>query len=76
MSTAQRYNLAYNYVFNKKPDWMKELIIKGEGDSYRRVWDDFILETTRLAESEKEIEIVNSNYKELKQQLVPSGSNE
>ena len=55
---------------------MKELIIKGEGDSYRRVWDDFILETTRLAESEKEIEIVNSNYKELKQQLVPSGSNE
>ena len=76
MSTAKRYNLAYNYVFNKKADWMKELIIKGEGDNYRRVWDDFIKETTRLAESDKEIEIVKSNYKELKQQLVPTGTNE
>ena len=76
MSTAKRYNLAYNYVFNKKADWMKELIIKGEGDSYQRVWEDFIKETTRLAESDKEIEIVKSNYKELKQQLVPSGTNE
>lgn len=76
MSTAKRYNLAYNYVFNKKPDWMKELIIKGEGDHYQRVWDDFISEVTKLAESNKEIEIVKSNYKKLKEQLVTSGTNE
>jgi beta-mannanase len=76
MSTAKRYNLAYNYVFNKKPDWMKELIIKGEGDNYRRVWEAFIVEVTRLAESDREIEIVKSNYKELKEKLVTSGTNE
>lgn len=70
---VKRYNLAYNYVFNKKADWMKELIIKGEGDSYQRVWDDFILEVTRLAESNREIEIVKSNYKKLEANLSPTG---
>ena len=76
MSTAKRYNLAYNYMFEQQATWKKELIIKGEGDSYDRVWENFIKETTRLAESDREIEIVKSNYKELKQQLVPSGTNE
>ncbi len=76
MSNAKRYNLAYNYVFNKRAIHAKEQIIKGEGPSYDRVWEDFIKEVTRLAESDKEIEIVKSNYKELKQQLVPTGTNE
>ena len=76
MSTAKRYNLAYNYVFEQQATWKKELIIKGEGESWDRVWDQFIRDTTRLAESDREIEIVKSNYKELKQQLVPSGINE
>lgn len=76
MSTAKRYNLAYNYIFEQQAMWKKELIIKGEGQSYDRVWDNFIKETTRLAESDREIEIVKSNYKELKNQLVPSGTNE
>ena len=75
MSTAKRYNLAYNYVFEQQATWKKELIIKGEGESWDRVWDQFIRDTTRLAESDREIEIVKSNYKELKQ-LVPSGTNE
>ena len=52
----------------------KDLIIKGEGESWDRVWDQFIKDTTRLAESDQEIEIVKSNYKESKQ-LVPSGTN-
>ena len=76
MSTAKRYNLAYNYVFEQQATWKKELIIKGDGESWDRVWEQFILDTTRLAESDKEIEIVKSNYKELKQQLVPTGTNE
>jgi len=76
MSTAKRYNLAYNYIFEQQATWKKDLIIKGEGESWDRVWDQFIKDTTRLAESDQEIEIVKSNYKELKQQLVPSGTNE
>ena len=76
MSTAKRYNLAYNYVFEKQAQWKKELIIQGEGQSYDRVWGDFIKETLRLAESDKEIEIIKSNYKELKNKLTPSGINE
>ena len=76
MSTAKRYNLAYYFIFEQQAMWKKELIIKGEGQSYDRVWDNFIKETTRLAESDREIEIVKSKYKELKNQLVPSGTNE
>jgi hypothetical protein len=77
MSTAKRYNLAYNYVFNKRAPFAQEQIIKGEGPSYNRVWEEFIKEVTRLAESDKEIPIVKSNYKELeKQYLTPTGINE
>ena len=28
MSTAKRYNLAYNYIFEQQATWKKELIIK------------------------------------------------
>ena len=76
MSTAKRYNLAYNYIFEQQATWKKELIIKGDGQSYDRVWEQFIKDTTRLAESDREIEIVKSNYKELKNKLIPSGINE
>ena len=76
MSTAKRYNLAYNYIFEQQAHWKKELIIRGEGRAYDRVWENFIKETVRLAESDKEIEIVKSNYKELKNKLIPSGINE
>ena len=55
--------------------WKKELIIQGEGREYDRVWDTFITDTTRLAESDRKIPIVKSNYKELEIQLCPSGSN-
>jgi hypothetical protein len=70
---AKRYNLAYNYVFEKQVSWKKELIIKGEGQSYDRVWEDFVAEMTKLAESNREIEIVKSNYKKLEADLCPSG---
>ena len=77
MSTAKRYNLAYNYVFDKRADWHKEAIIKGEGPSYNRVIEEFLKEVTRLAESDKDIPIVKSNYKELEAKyLTPTGINE
>ena len=77
MSTEKRYNLAYNYVLDKRAHYAQEQIIKGEGPSYDRVWEEFIKEVTRLAESDKEIPIVKSNYKELKKQyLTPTGTNE
>ena len=63
MSTKIRYELAYNYVFDKRAHYAKEQIINGEGPSYDRVWKEFIKEVTRLAESDKEIPIVKSNRK-------------
>ena len=72
-SMSKRYNLAYNYIFEQQAMWKKELIIKGEGDSYDRVWGQFIKDTLRLAESDRDIPIVKSNYKELKLQICPSG---
>ena len=74
-SMSKRYNLAYNYIFEEQAMWKKELIIKGEGRDYNRVWDNFIKETTRLAESDRQIPVVKSNYKELETQICPSGSN-
>ncbi len=70
---VKRYNLAYNYVFDKRASHAKELIIKGEGRNYDRVWQDFIKEVTRLAESDNDIPIVKSNYKQLEAELCPSG---
>jgi hypothetical protein len=73
-SMKKRYNLAFNYVFDKRASHAKEQIIKGEGPSYDRVWREFIKEVTRLAESDQKIPIVKSNYKELEMQICPSGS--
>ena len=74
MSTSQRYNLAYNYVFDKESQFHKNILINGsKGRADARVVRDFSKDVCRLAESDKEIPIVKSNYKE---DLVPSGSNE
>ena len=74
MSTAKRYNLAYNYLFEEQSMFNKNILINGsDGRADERVVRDFSKDVCRLAESDKEIPIVKSNYKE---DLVPSGSNE
>ena len=76
MSTAKRYNLAYNYIFEEQSKFNKNIIINGldsAGRADQRVIRGFSKEVCRLAESDEEIPIVKSNYKE---ELVPSGSNE
>jgi len=74
MSTAKRYNLAYNYLFEEQSMFNKNILINGsKGRADARVVRDFSKDVCRLAESDKEIPIVKSNYKE---DLVPSGSNE
>ena len=74
MSTAKRYNLAYNYILEDKSKFIKNIIINGSnGRADDRVIRDFSKEVIILAEGDKEIPIVKSNYKE---ELVPSGLNE
>ena len=63
MSTAQRYNLAYNYVFEKQPSFKKEILINGSEDSSDdRFISEFTKQVCRLAESDEEIPVVKSNY--------------
>ena len=63
MSTAQRYNLAYNYVFEKQPSFKKEVLINGSNDSSDdRFMSEFTKEVCKLAESDAEIPVVKSNY--------------
>ena len=74
MSNAKRYNLAYNYVFDKQPTFKKDVLINGSScRTDERYMKDFTKEVCIVAESDKDIPIVKSNYKE---DLVPSGSNE
>ena len=64
MSTARRYNLAYNYVFEKQPPFKKDILINGSEDSGdERFIKEFTKEVCRLAESDKDIPAVKSNYK-------------
>ena len=77
MSTAKRYNLAYNYIFDKQSNWKKKVLINvSESHSDKRILNEFTKDVCNLAESDTDIPIVKSNYKELKQQLVTSGTNE
>ncbi len=63
MSTTQRYNLAYNYVFEKQPSFKKEILINGSEDSSDdRFISEFTKQVCRLAESDEEIPVVKSNY--------------
>ena len=77
MSTSQRYNLAYNFIFDKQADWKKKVLINGSSSrSDDRIMAEFTKDVCRLAESDNDIPVVQSNYKELKNKLVPSGINE
>ena len=63
MSTAKRYNLAYNYIFEKQPSFKKDVLINGSQDSSDdRFMKEFTKEVCRLAESDEEIPVVKSNY--------------
>ena len=63
MSTAKRYNLAYNYIFEKQPSFKKDVLINGSQDiSDDRFMKEFTKEVCRLAESDEEIPVVKSNY--------------
>ena len=63
MSTAKRYNLAYNYIFEKQPSFKKDVLINGSQDSSDdRFMKEFTKEVCRLAESDQEIPVVKSNY--------------
>ena len=63
MSTAKRYNLAYNYIFEKQPSFKKDVLINGSQDSSDdRFMKEFTKEVCRLAESDEETPVVKSNY--------------
>ena len=76
MSTAQRYNLAYNFVFEKLPHWKKDVLINPQGRNLDdRVMKDFTKDVVRLAESDKKIPAVKCNYvvPQVNTELQPSG---
>ena len=64
MSTPQRYNLAYNYVFDKQSNFKKNVLINGdESDRLDKSYmEQFSKEVCRLAESDAEIPAVKCNY--------------
>jgi len=69
MSTSQRYNLAYNYVFDKESQFHKNILINGSSDpadtpcrADRDVVRQFTKEVCRVAESDMEIPAVKCNY--------------
>ena len=63
MSTSQRYNLAYNYVFDKESKFHKNILINaGDGRADRDVIHQFTKEVCRVAESDMEIPAVKCNY--------------
>ena len=63
MSTAQRYNLAYNYVFDKESKFHKNILINaGDCRVDRDVIQQFTKEVCRVAESDMEIPAVKCNY--------------
>ena len=73
MSTKVRYELAYNFIFEKQPPWKKKVIVDNdEGNrTDERVINDFIKQVRKLAESDEEIPIVKSNRKPSKKGEAP-----
>jgi len=73
MSNKVRYELAYNFVFEKQPPWKKKVIVDNNGDNRtdERVISDFIKQVRKLAESDREIPIVKSNRKPSKKVGAP-----
>ena len=64
MSTPQRYNLAYNYVFDKQSKYTKNVLINGAKCERieQQFTKAFTREVCRVAESNEEIPAVKCNY--------------
>ena len=60
MSTALRYELAWNFLFENCSSWKKHQIIEEPQGRYA---SDLAKEVAKLAESDKDIPITNCNYK-------------
>ena len=60
MSTALRYELAWNFCFDSCSRWKKHQIIEEPQGQYA---SDLAKEVARLAESDNDIPAVNTNYK-------------
>ena len=75
MSTAKRYNLAWNYVWEGYSVWKKDVINdEPDGRQGKAFSREFTHEVARLAESDQDIPIIKSNYKEEELEVVPSGN--
>jgi|TARA_Y100000401_G_scaffold11568_1_gene7911 hypothetical protein len=61
--TARRYNLAWNYLYEKMPDFKKQEIFSDPESRYNK---ELTKEVIKLAESGDDIPIVKSNYKKYK----------
>ena len=60
MTTPARYEMAYKFCLKKAAKW-KQHAITGEkpDDCDDRVWDEFVKDVIRLAESDKKIKEEN-----------------
>ena len=77
MSTALRYNLAWNYVWEDYKIWKRQALIdeiQTEGKN-GRFFTEFIKEVRQLAEGQEDIPQVKTNYVLTKEnEIVASGS--
>jgi hypothetical protein len=63
MSTAIRYNLAWNYVWESYKDWKRAALLDEIHENKNgRFFNEFTKEVRRLAESQQDIPKVKSNY--------------
>ena len=61
--TARRYNLAWNYLYEKMPDFKKQEVFSDPESRHNK---ELTKEVIKLAESGDDIPIVKSNYKKYK----------
>ena len=77
MSTALRYELAWNYIWEGYSNWKKAIIIDDPDSRQGREFSkDFGREVAKLAESNREIPLVKTNRvvkAKTKIRLQPSG---
>ena len=75
MSTAARYNLAWNYIWEETAGWKRAAIIEDMSkDKKGRFFQEFTNEIINLAEGTDEIPAVKSNYIIEDNNIVISGS--
>ena len=75
MSTAARYNLAWNYIWEETANWKKAAIIEDlHKNKNGRFYQEFTDAIISLAEGTDEIPAVKSNYMIKDNDIVVSGS--